>query len=165
MTETTQYQDLQELAREFWNWRTIHQPLSYDDIPRIERPPAWVPDWSPQTIATRRADIARFEQLWRDVHPSGWTIPQQVDHRLIGSALARVRWELDVTSSHEVNPDFYLNQTLGSVYVLLLKPPPFDSTRTADLLTRMRHIPETAQEAKTNLEKHCVRPFALAAME
>jgi uncharacterized protein (DUF885 family) len=165
MTETTQYQDLQELAREFWNWRAIHQPLSYDDIPRIERPPAWVPDWSPQTIATRRADITRFERLWRDVDPSGWTIPQQVDYRLIGSALARVRWELDVTSSHEVNPDFYLNQTLGSIYVLLLKPPPFDSIRSEDILTRIRQIPRTVEEAKTNLENNSIRPFALAAIE
>ena len=61
--------------------------------------------------------------------------------------------------------DFYLNQTLGSIYVLLLKPPPFDSTRTADLLTRMRHIPQTVREAKMNLEKKSVKPFALAAIE
>jgi uncharacterized protein (DUF885 family) len=165
VTETTKYEDLQEMARDFWNWRAIHQPLSSDDIPRIERPPGWVPDWSPQTIATRREDIARFEEQWRNLDSSGWSIAQQVDYRLMGSALARVRWELDVTLSHEVNPDFYVNQTLGSIYLLLLKPPPFDSTRTADLLTRMRHIPQTVQEAKTNLEKNSVRPFALAAME
>jgi uncharacterized protein (DUF885 family) len=165
VSEITNYEELQKLAREFWNWRAIHQPLSYDDIPRIERSPAWVPDWSPQTIATRRADMIRFEQLWRNVDLSGWAISQQVDYRLLGSALARVRWELDVTRSHEVNPDFYVNQTLGSVYLLLLKPPPFESTRTADLLTRMRQIPQTMQEAKTNLEKNCVRPFALAAMK
>ena len=165
MTKTTKYEELQELAREFWLWRANHQPLSSDDIPRIERPPGWVPDWSRQTIATRREDIARFEQQWRDIEASGWAIAQQVDYRLMGSALARVRWELDVTRSHEVNPDFYINQTLGSVYLLLLKPPPFDSTRTADLVTRMRYIPRTVEEAKTNLEKNCVRPFASAAME
>jgi uncharacterized protein (DUF885 family) len=165
VTKTTKYEELQELAREFWLWRANHQPLSSDDIPRIERPPAWVPDWSRQTIASRREDIARFEQQWRDIDASGWAIAQQVDYRLIGSALARIRWELDITRSHEVNPDFYVNQTLGSIYLLLLKPPPFDSTRTADLVTRMRHIPRTVEEAKTNLEKNSVRPFALAAME
>jgi uncharacterized protein (DUF885 family) len=165
VTATTNYQEFQELAREFWNWRAIHQPLSSDDIPRIERAPAWVPDWSPETIANRRSDIARFEEQCHNIDSSGWAISQQVDYRLMGSALARVRWELDVTRSHEVNPDFYINQTLGSIYVLLLKPPPFDSTRTADLVTRMRHIRQTVQEAKTNLEKNCVRPFALAAME
>jgi uncharacterized protein (DUF885 family) len=165
LTATTNYQELQELAREFWNWRALHQPLSSDDIPRIERLRTWVPDWSPQTIATRREDIARFEEQWRNLDASGWPIAQQVDYRLMGSALARVRWELNITRSHEVNPDFYVNQTLGSIYVLLLTPPPFDSTRTANLLTRMRHIPQTVQEAKTNLEKNSIRPFALAAME
>jgi len=153
------------LAREFWNWRAIHQPLSSDDIPRIERSPAWVPDWSTQIIATRREDIGRFEQRWRDMDASRWAISQQVDYRLMGSALARVRWELDITRSHEVNPDFYVNQTLGSIYLLLLKPPPFDSNRSEDIITRMRQIPRTVEEAKTNLEKNSVRPFALAAME
>ena len=165
MAETTRYEELQELAREFWKWRALHQPLSSDDIPRIERPPAWVPDWSPQTIATRRADIARFEEQWRGIDASRWSITQQVDHKLMGSALARVRWELDVTRSHEVNPDFYVNQTLGSIYVLLLKPPPFDSIRSEDILTRMQHIPQTVEVAKTNLENNSVRPFALAVIE
>ena len=162
---STEYADLQELAGEFWQWRASHQPLSYDDIPRIERPPSWVPDWSPQTMAKRRDDMSRFEQRWRDIDPSVWPVSQQVDYRLIGSAVARVRWELDVTRSHEVNPDFYVNETLGGIFVLLLQPPPFDSIRSEDILTRMRHIPRTVEEAKTNLEKTSVRPFAIAAIE
>jgi hypothetical protein len=31
---------LEDLAREFWTWRAVQQPLSHDDIPRIERPAA-----------------------------------------------------------------------------------------------------------------------------
>ncbi len=31
-------EELETLAREFWEWRAVAQPLSGDDIPRIERP-------------------------------------------------------------------------------------------------------------------------------
>lgn len=51
---STDYEALKELARDFWDWRPIHQPVAQDDIPRIERPPSWVPHWSPGTISERR---------------------------------------------------------------------------------------------------------------
>jgi uncharacterized protein (DUF885 family) len=163
--KSTEYELLEELGRDFWHWRAIHQPLSHDDIPRIERAPSWVPDWSPQTIAKRHEDLSRFEQRWRSIDAADWSIPEQVDYRLIGSALARVRWELEFTRGHELNPDFYLDQTLGGIYLLLLKPLPFDSARTAEIVRRMENIPQTVAEAKANLEKKSVSAFALAAIE
>jgi hypothetical protein len=51
------YADLTGLAGEFWSWRAVTQPLSSDDIPRIERPPGWTPDWSPDAVARRHADM------------------------------------------------------------------------------------------------------------
>jgi len=45
---------LDDLAREFWQWRAVHQPVSGDDIARIDRPVDWTPDWSAQAIAKRR---------------------------------------------------------------------------------------------------------------
>ncbi len=37
---------LDDLARDFWAWRAATQPSSGDDIPRLERPAGWRPDWS-----------------------------------------------------------------------------------------------------------------------
>jgi uncharacterized protein (DUF885 family) len=161
----TDYEALRELVRDFWDWRAIHQPVSQDDIPRIERPPSWVPDWSARTISERRDALNRFEERWRSINAGNWPVPQQVDYRLIGSAIARVRWELEVVRGHERDPHFYVDQTLGSIYLLLLQPPPFDAARTAEIVRRMENIPRTAQEAKLNLEKHSVRAFAVAAIE
>jgi uncharacterized protein (DUF885 family) len=162
---STEYGLLQELARDFWQWRAIHQPLSYDDIPRIERPPGWVPDWSSQAISKRHDDMNRFHERWRQIDSASWSVSQKVDYRLIGSALARVQWELQFTRSHEIDPDFYVAQTLGSIYLLLLKPPPFDSMRSSEIVRRMSNIPRTVKEAKANLENNPVRAFALAAIE
>jgi hypothetical protein len=45
MTEHN-FDQLDQLASDFWQWRAFHQPNSSDDLPRIERPRGWEPDWS-----------------------------------------------------------------------------------------------------------------------
>src|SRR4029077_13313064 len=86
---------LQALAQDFWQWRARYQPFSKDDIPRIEHPPG-PRDWSAASIASQRAALKTFETRWRDLNDQGWDRSQQVDYRLMGSAIARVRWELDL---------------------------------------------------------------------
>ena len=120
---TSTYNELQELAEEFWRWRAQNQPVSSDDIPRIERPPNWLPDWSAIAIERRRQEFSDLNRRWQELDPKSWPVPQQVDYRLIGSALARVHWELNVTAGHERNPGFYVDQTLGLLYLSLLRPP------------------------------------------
>ncbi|HSQ23609.1 MAG TPA: hypothetical protein VLN44_04345, partial [Pyrinomonadaceae bacterium] len=89
MTQTT-YEELQELAEDFWAWRAENQPLSSDDIPRIERPADWAPDWSQKAFARRREELAHFTARHNEIDARSWPVPQQVDYRLIGSAIARV---------------------------------------------------------------------------
>jgi len=45
-----------------------------------------------------------------------------VDYRLLGSALAQARWELDFLASWKRKPAFYMDQTLGAMCILLLPP-------------------------------------------
>src|SRR5436190_17560786 len=128
------YTALQSLAEDVWTWRAQHMPLSYDDIPRLDRPTGWIPDWSASAIATRRQDLKNFITRLDSIDPTAWPISQQVDYRLISSALARVRWELDITRAHELNPDFYVHQTLGAIFLLLLSPTPFDAERSLEIV-------------------------------
>ena len=53
---------LDDLAREFWEWRAIHQPVSGDDMARIDRPADWTPDWSAQSVAQQKEALASFEK-------------------------------------------------------------------------------------------------------
>jgi Bacterial protein of unknown function (DUF885) len=158
--------DLADLARDFWAWRAAEQPVSGDDIPRIERPADWTPDWSPATVAKRRADLAAFEDRWKKLDVSSWPVAQQVDDRLIGSALERVRWELDVTRSWQRNPRFYVQQTLGSIFELLIQPPPFGAARSAAIVRRLKAVPRTVEDAETNLsgKPGAAAPFARLAI-
>ena len=156
--------ELDDFARDFWAWRAIEQPLSTDDIPRLERPAGWLPDWSPATVARRRTELTAYEARWRKLDASRWPIPRQVDYRLIGSALARVRWELDINPDWRRNPSFYVDQTLGAVFDRLLQPPPFDDTRSQDIVRRMASIPRTLEDARANLDD-LRAPFAKIALD
>ncbi len=158
--------DLASLADEFWTWRARTQPVSGDDIPRIERPSGWTPDWSQASVAAQRSDLGAFRQRYVVLaEPAlGWPIDQQVDYRLMGSALARVEYELDVIRAWQRNPYFYIQQTLGAVFELLLQPPPFDAQRQDALVLRAEIIPATLEAARASLTGNAIRPFAELAI-
>ena len=155
---------LLELARDFWAWRAIHQPISNDDIPRIPRPPGWAPDWNPALVEARRRALESFEIRWRALADRSGSVPYQVDHRLLGSALCRVRWELDVVRLWRRDPGFYVAQTLGSLVDALLPPPPFSPERGRDLLARVSAFPAILEQARANLDQ-AAGPFARLAIE
>jgi uncharacterized protein (DUF885 family) len=162
---TSTYDQLQKLADEFWTWRAANQPVSSDDIPRIERPNNWIPDWSPDAIERRRSELADFTMRHREIDPQSWPIPQQVDYRLIASAITRVDWELNITRGQEHNPGFYVDQTLGLLFLALLPPPPFTEKRSRNIVRYLQSFAATVENAKQNLTGNAIKPFALAAME
>ena len=86
---------LDDLSRDFWHWRAGEMPVSTDDIPRLDRPAGWIPDWSPSSVESYRNQVGTFEKQWSAVDVSKFPLTRQVDYRLIGSAIARARWELD----------------------------------------------------------------------
>ncbi len=155
--------DLESLARDFWKWRAVHQPLSGDDIPRLDRAPGWLPDWSAAAVAEQRRALSAFEARWKKLDAARWPVATQVDYRLVGSAIARVRWELDVTAGWQRNPLFYYHQTVGAIFDRLLEPPPFREERAEEIVRRLENIPRTIEQAKTNLTDSRA-PFARLAI-
>ena len=155
---------LDDLAREFWTWRAVHQPVSGDDIPRVERPAGWLPDWSAASVAARREALDGFTRRWRAIDSARLAVGRRVDYRLMGSAIARVRWELDIAPAWQRDPAFYLQQALGPVFEALLPPPPIDDERAGTLLARFSHVPRVLEQARANLTD-ARRPFARLAID
>lgn len=155
---------LQAFAERFWTWRAASQPASGDDIPRIERPAGWAPDWSSTAVGARRETLRRLEREWRGIDTTGWARPAQVDYRLLGSAIARVHWELDIVRAWRRNPTFYLEQTIGVLHRDLLRAPPFDGNRTSEIVRRLERVPRILDEGKANLTE-AVGPFAGLAID
>lgn len=144
---------LQQLASDYWEWRAVEQPFSFDDIPRLDRPAGWAADWSPATVAKRRGELAVYEKRWKELGGvSGRSRAETVDYLLVGSALARARWELDYVRGWQRNPWFYLDQTLASLFVSLTQAPPFDESRSTEIIGRVQAIPQIIADGETNLK-------------
>jgi hypothetical protein len=155
--------DLKTLAADYWSWREIHQPISGDDVPRIQRPHGWAPDWSPATVASLRKDLAVFKERYRTLSSQGRSAAEEVDYRLLGSALERVHWELDIVRSWRRDPRFYVAQTAGALVDVLLPSSPFTQERGRDVITRLASFPKNLEAGKANLDE-AARPFARLAI-
>ena len=162
---TSTYEQLRKLADDFWAWRARNQPVSSDDIPRIERPEGWTPNWSREAIERRRTELTDFANRHQGIDALSWPVSQHVDYRLIGSAIARVHWELNVTRGQECNPGFYVDQTVGLLFLSLLKPPPFTEARSRTIIRYLQSFDATVTAAKENLARKAIKPFARAALE
>ena len=158
----TQADSLNKLAGDFWSWRAEYAPFTGDDVNRMQRP-GGSRDWSRASIDRRGNDLEQFESRWKKIDPSSWPIAKQVDYKLIGSALSRVRWELDVNPRWKRDPNFYTEQTLTALAEALTVPAPFDEARSREILTRIENIPSILQQGAENLENPPA-PFATVAI-
>jgi uncharacterized protein (DUF885 family) len=156
-------ESLEKLAEDFWTWRAKYAPFTGDDVNRLERP-GGIRDWSRASIDQRRNDLKQFETRWKNIDPSSWPVSQQVDHKLVGSVLSRVHWELDVNPRWKRDPNFYIEQTLTALAEALTIPAPYDEARSREILTRIEDIPSLVQQGSQNLENPPA-PFASVAIQ
>jgi hypothetical protein len=154
---------LDKLAADFWTWRARYAPFTGDDVNRIERP-GGMRDWSRVRIDRERKELGEFEARWKKIDSHTWPVPKQVDYRLIGSALSRVRWELDINPSWRRDPTFYIGQTLTPIVEALTVPAPYDEAQSREILTRIENVSSILEQARQNLEKPPA-PFARVAIQ
>lgn len=145
-------ESIDKLSDDFWAWRAKYGPFTGDDVNRLERP-GGTRDWSRASIDKRGKDLAEFESRWKKIDSSGWPIPRQVDYKLIGSALSRVRWELEINPRWKRDPLFYLDQTLTALAEALTVPAPYDAARSKEILARVENIASILQAGAENLDK------------
>ncbi|MEE9288337.1 MAG: DUF885 family protein [Bacteroidota bacterium] len=155
---------LQSLAEEFFTWRAATQPSTGDDILRVERPDGWQPDFSPVALSERSRKYADFRSRLDAMPKADWSRADSIDYLLLRSAVERVNWELNVLRLPYRNPDFYVHQTLGTLYELLLVHSPMTDTHAQNIITRFKSIPMTVDHAKRNLTEPVAR-FADIALE
>src|ERR1035438_5770971 len=151
-----------QLASDFWAWRARYRPFTFDDVPRMEHP-GGMRDWSAAAIASQLLELAAFERRLKAMPAETWPVAQQVDYRLMGSAMARVRWELEVNPRWQRDPVFYIEQTVVALQEELMPPPPFSEARSREIVMRVEDIPSILEEAKANLKP--VRPCAQLAID
>lgn len=151
-----------DLGLRYWTWRAGEQPRSHDDIPRIARPDGWLPRWSAEDVAGYRAALDGFEADHAAL-PVTDDRAELVDRRLLGSALARARWELDVLRMWQTQPRFYVDQTIGTVFDLLTEPDP-DASRLSTIVEVLEATAGLLEIGRDNLIGHAVAEFAVTAI-
>ena len=134
---------IDQLGHDFWHWRTLQQPRSHDDIPRLERVKNWKPAWNSADVAKYRITIAEFENRWSAIDPGSvdkLNVDKEswVDYQLIGSAIKRVYWELDYLKIWQQQPRFYIDQSIGVLFDLLL-PLKIDNNKIEEVI--LLHMP------------------------
>jgi hypothetical protein len=142
---------LTQLASDFWAWRAQYRPFTFDDIPRMEHTNG-IRDWSAAAVAKQRADLSDFERRWSAMRTNGHSLAQDIDYRLIGSAIARVRWELDINPRWQRDPTFYIEQTVVALQESLLPPPPLEPMRADQVVIRTENIPSILEQSPDKSE-------------
>ena len=141
----------QKLAEDFWTWRARYGQFTSDDVNRMERPAGVERDWSAAGVEKQRKDLAAFESRWKKLQDLKAPVAQQVDHRLMGSALARVHWELDKLKRWQKDPRFYIEQAVTPVVEALTVPGPYDEAQSKEILWRIKQIPNILKQGEQNL--------------
>lgn len=154
---------LDDLSRQFWTWRTANQPDSYDDVTRVARPAGWTSEWSKVAIETRRERLRGFADQFAALDLAAEPVAVQVNGRLLGSALSRAHWELELLRSWERDPRFYVDQSLVPLYIALLRPPPFSQDFFTSVITHLRQVPPVLAQARDNLAPSA--EFAISAAQ
>ena len=142
---------LQNLAKDFFAWRSVTQPATSDDINRVERPDGWYPNYSTKAIKEYREKYQYFNYALINLSRTNWTKSDSVDFLITRSAIERVNWELNVLQLPHRNPDFYINQTLGALYELLIIHSPMTKQRAKNIIIRLNSFEKTLSDAKINL--------------
>jgi len=153
--------ELDELGERFWAWRARQQPRTRDDIPRLDRPPSWLPEVDAGLADRRREELGAFQAELARIHPD--EVPDRVDHRLLQSAMARVIWESDILRVRGI-PRFWTDQALGPVFDALLRPG-VDAARVAEVTRLLRAVPDTLSHAADALVNPAREFATLAAAE
>lgn len=156
--------EVQDLGREFWEWRIPSSYRSPDDVPRVEHPPDWIPEFD-RNSARRRLDRAtEFRRRWEAIDVKDDSVPNQVDYRLIGSAISRVEWEVEILRNWERDAVMQVHQALGPVYDLMVPAPPFDTGRQDGVIYLLHQVGPQLEVARENLGRAGTSALAGAAV-
>ncbi len=156
--------EVQDLGRAFWEWRIPSSYRSPDDVPRVEHPPDWVPEFDRRSARRRLERAAEFRQRWESLDVTEDTVSNQVDYRLVGSAISRVEWEVDILRNWERDAVMQVHQALGPVFDLIVPAPPFDSDRQEGVIHRLHQVGPQLEVARQNLARAGTAALADAAV-
>lgn len=145
------YEDLVAL---FSEWRTLQRP----------RLVSGVPDYRPAAMATQQKQLAVLQRRLASFDTTGWSVPQQVDYRLVQAEMNGLDFDLRILRPWAQNPAFYVTVFLepsdqparegpsayGSLELWSYKYP-LSGPEAEEVRAGLRTIPPLLAQARQNL--------------
>jgi Bacterial protein of unknown function (DUF885) len=145
------YSDLLTL---FSEWRAFQRPQLTGGVP----------DYRPAAMEAQRKALPAWQARLNDLDPSGWTVPQQVDLRLVRAEMSGLDFDHRVLRPWERNPAFYVTIYPDQSDQPAREGPfahggidlwkysfPLSAEKAAELNQRLAVIPPLLAQAKGNL--------------
>lgn len=141
-----------QLSQAFQTWLNRNGAVEPFVATRLQRPADWAPDWSRTAIQARKTEYLQFQARLDAIAPDSLDTADQVDAALLGAAMERVHWQLEVLDRPSRDPGFYLDQSLGSLFNILLHSPQPSEMQLEEIIRRLHRFPALINSAKLNLD-------------
>jgi len=148
---TSSYEDLTTL---FADWRDFEDPPRYQGAP----------DYRAVTFEKRQPEFEALRNRLQAMDTSGWTIPQQVDYRIVQAEMNGYDFNRRILKPWERDPAYYKSLWMSRSDVPAHEGPthhgtteiwtyefPVSGAQRDQLLTDLKVIPPLNEQAKTNL--------------
>ena len=121
-------------------------------------------DYSAATVGKQRAALKAWEKKISSIDSSALDAAEAADHDILLNSIRSTLLTLDVIRPLETDPNAYVNQATGAVFVLMERPFAPANTRLRSVIAREKLIPAMLQQARVNL-KNPPRIFTEIALE
>jgi hypothetical protein len=128
-----------------------------------------MPSWSASDVAKYREQYLDFLDLYSKINVGkiknlNCDKATYVDYRILGSAIARVKWEIDILKIWQQQPRFYIDQSIGVIFDHLL-PEKLSANVISEVINAFSQTPRVLSEGVENLKNHAVKSYAEVAIE
>ncbi len=122
-----------------------------DSLRELRRPPDrnGVPQYTPATIARWRARLTQLSARHAAVPAAQWSVPDRVDHAVVGTQLAAFDFELRVSQPWARDPGHWVDLIATIPYAEL----PATAEQREQLTRRLAAVPATLTEARQRLTR------------
>lgn len=120
-----------------------------EEVQKIRRPAvnAGVPDYTAAAMDRRKATVDDLRKRLDAIDPSGWPIPDRVDYLLVRAQINALDFDHRVMKPWARDPNTYVDAVRRVPYTDV----PVPANELAGFTERLRAVPATLEQARTNL--------------
>ena len=154
---------LQSLAKEFIDAFTAFHPVDATNI-GIHQFDDRLSHYSTEEVTTYVKTLQNILSKAEQIKPEPLPIDEQIDRELLIANLKMELFQFEKLNHWQQNPNFYVDECIQGIYLLLLRDFAPLSVRAKNIAKRFAEVPRVLDEASQNI-KNPSRTHTIAAIE